>query len=74
MMVSTLYRRTNGIKNTMQVNDLTAEYVARHSDRFPVGVGTVEVTHGEASLKELERISKELKLRGVVWHHTHSGV
>ncbi len=74
MMVSTQYRRTEGIKNTMQVNDLVAEYVARHSDRFPVGVGTVEVTHGEASLKELERMAKDLKFRGVVWHHTHSGV
>lgn len=74
MMVSTQYRRTDGIRSTRRVNDLVAEYVARYSDRFPVGIGTVEITHGDASLKELERMSKELKLRGVVWHHTHSGV
>lgn len=74
MMASTQYRRTDGIQSTRRVNDLTAEYVSKHSDRFPVGVGTVEVTHGDASLRELERMSKDLKLRGVVWHHTHSGV
>ena len=56
------------------MNDLVATYVAKHSDRFPAGIGTVEVKHGDASLRELERIAKDLKLRGVVWHHADSGV
>lgn len=74
LMVDPKYRRTNGIESTRKVNDLIAAYVAKHSDRFPVGFGTVEPTHGEASLKELERIAKELKMRGVYWHHGYCGV
>ncbi len=68
------YRKTEGIVNVRKLNDLVAAYVAKHSDRFPVGIGTVEPTHGDASLKELERIAKDLKFRGVVWHHTNCGV
>lgn len=75
IMAGTLHnRKTEGIENTKKLNDLVAAYVAKHSDRFPVGVGTVEPTHGEASLRELERIARELKLRGVVWHHRNCGV
>jgi len=73
MLAGTQYRKTNGIENTKKVNDLVAEYVAKHSDRFPIGVGTVEVSHGDASLKELDRVARELKLRGIVWHHAHAG-
>jgi predicted TIM-barrel fold metal-dependent hydrolase len=68
------YRRTEGIGNTRAMNDMIAGFVAKHSDRFPVGVGVVEVQHGEASLRELERMAKDLKLRGVGWHHADSGV
>ena len=74
ILLGTNYRRTNGIEDTKRVNDLVAAYVSKHSDRFPVGAGTVEVTHGDASLKELDRCANELKLRGIVWHHAHSGV
>lgn len=75
MMAGTLrYRKAEGIENTRKLNDLVAEYVTKHSERFPVGIGTVEPTHGDASLKELERMAKELKLRGVVWHHAYCGV
>jgi predicted TIM-barrel fold metal-dependent hydrolase len=68
------YRRAEGIGNTRAMNDMIAGFVAKHSDRFPVGVGVVEVQHGEASLRELERMAKDLKLRGVGWHHADSGV
>src|SRR5450432_2739474 len=68
------YRRTEGIGNTRAMNDMVAGFVAKHSDRFPVGIGVVEVQHGEASLRELERMAKDLKLRGVGWHHADSGV
>jgi predicted TIM-barrel fold metal-dependent hydrolase len=68
------YRRAEGIVNTRIMNDMVAGLVARHPDRFPVGIGVVEVQHGEASLRELERMAKDLKLRGVGWHHADSGV
>src|SRR5579872_5096830 len=68
------YRKAGGIDSTRKLNDLVAEYVAKHSDRFPIGIGTVEPSHGDASFPELERIAKELKFRGVVWHHQFTGV
>lgn len=75
IMAGTLrYRKAEGIQNTRKLNDMIAEYVAKHSDRFPVGIGTVEPSHGDASLKELDRMAQELKLRGVVWHNAFSGV
>ncbi len=75
MLAGTLhYDKTNGIENTKRLNDLVAAYVAKHSDRFPIGAGTVEPTHGDASLRELERMATGLKMRGVVWHHANCGV
>jgi predicted TIM-barrel fold metal-dependent hydrolase len=67
------YRRTEGIASTRKVNDLVATYVAKHSDRFPVGIGTVQLSDGEASLQELERMAKDLKFKGVIWHHGYTG-
>jgi predicted TIM-barrel fold metal-dependent hydrolase len=68
------YRKTEGIVNTRWMNDMIATYVAKHSDRVPVGIGIVEVQHGEASLQELERMAHDLKLRGVAWHHVDNGI
>jgi predicted TIM-barrel fold metal-dependent hydrolase len=67
------YRRTEGVASTRKMNDLVASYVAKHSDRFPVGLGTVQLSDGEASLLELERMAKDLKFRGVIWHHGYTG-
>lgn len=67
------YRRTEGIVNTRRMNDLVAAYVAKHADRFPVGIGTVQLSDGEASLRELERMAKDLKFKGVIWHHGYTG-
>jgi predicted TIM-barrel fold metal-dependent hydrolase len=67
------YRRTEGIANTRRMNDLVAAYVAKHADRFPVGIGTVQLSDGEASLRELERMAKDLKFKGVIWHHGYTG-
>jgi predicted TIM-barrel fold metal-dependent hydrolase len=55
------------------MNDLVANYIAKHSDRFPVALGTVQLSDGEASLVELERMAKDLKFRGVIWHHGYTG-
>lgn len=68
------YRKTEGIESTKKLNDLVAAYVAKYADRFPIGIGTVEPTHGDASLLELERIAKQLRFRGVTWHHQSCGV
>ncbi|MES1254865.1 MAG: amidohydrolase family protein, partial [Acidobacteriota bacterium] len=68
------YRKAEGIVNTRWMNDMVAGYVAKYPDRFPAGIGIVEVHHGEASLRELERIAKDLKLRGVAWHHVDNGI
>jgi predicted TIM-barrel fold metal-dependent hydrolase len=67
------YRRTEGIASTRKMNDLVANYIAKHSDRFPVALGTVQLSDGEASLVELERMAKDLKFRGVIWHHGYTG-
>lgn len=74
LMVDPKYRKTNGIDSTRKVNDLIATYVAKHSDRFPIAFGTVEPMHGEASLRELERMANDLKMRGVYWHHGYCGI
>lgn len=68
------YRRAEGIANTRAMNDMIAAFVAKNPARFPAGIGVVEVKDGDASLKELERMAKDLKLRGVGWHHGDGGV
>lgn len=74
LFAASVYRQANGIEDTKRVNDLIATYVSKHSDRFPVGLGIVEMKHGDASLRELERMAKDLKLRGAAWHHAQCGV
>lgn len=74
LFAASVYRQDNGIEDTKKVNDLIATYVSKHSDRFPVGLGIVEMKHGDASLRELERMAKDLKLRGAAWHHAQCGV
>ena len=68
-----IYGRTEGIVSTRKVNDLVAACVAKHSDRFPAGLGTVQLSDGDASLRELERMAKDLRFRGVIWHHGACG-
>jgi len=67
------YRRTEGIANTRAMNDMIAGLVAKNPQRLPVGIGVVQVSDGDLSLRELERMAKELKLRGVGWHHADEG-
>ncbi len=68
-----IYGRPEGIVSTRKVNDLVAACVAKHSDRLPAALGTVQLSDGEASLRELERMAKDLKFRGVIWHHGACG-
>jgi len=65
---------THGIDDVRRVNDLVAEYVARYSDRFPIGLGFVDLRMRETINPETERIMKTLGLRGVCWHHMSLGL
>ncbi len=53
-----------GRRTARLINDRIAEIVARHPDRF-VGLGTVPMQAPDLAVAELERIVKELGLRGV---------
>jgi aminocarboxymuconate-semialdehyde decarboxylase len=55
------------------MNDVTAEIVKTHPDRF-LGLGTLPLSNIEASLKELDRITGELGMRGVMIGSNIAGV
>ena len=67
------YLKPDGIKDTMKVNDLVAEYRRRDPVHFPIALGTVEPTHGARSLEEVDRVKLELGLHGLAWHHRFQG-
>ena len=67
------YLKPDGIKDTMRVNDGVAEYRNMDPAHFGIAAGTVEPTHGERSLEEIDRIKQELKLEAVSWHHRFQG-
>jgi hypothetical protein len=74
ILAATGYIQADGIKDTMRCNDTVAAYRKRDPKRFPVACGTVEPLHGARSLGELERMKRELRLEGVVWHNRFQGV
>ena len=47
------------------MNDVTAGIVRAHPDRF-IGLGTLPLSDIEASLEELERVTGELEMKGVM--------
>jgi len=49
-----------------KINDEMAELVDRYPDRFAGGVAVLPVSHIDASLNEIDRAVKELKLRGIL--------
>ncbi len=67
------YLKPDGIRDTQRVNDGIAAYRAREPELFPIALGTVEPSHGERSLEELERGKLELGLNGFSWHHRLQG-
>lgn len=68
------YERPHGIVNTREINDGIAAYRDR-SPRFLAALGTVEPLHGIALCREeLDRMTAELRLDGVVWHTRYQGV
>ncbi|MCH2169735.1 amidohydrolase family protein [Myxococcota bacterium] len=67
------YLKADGIRDTRRVNDAMAVYRQAAPDRFRVALGTVEPSHGEHSLEEIDRVSQELSLDGLSWHHRLQG-
>ena len=67
------YLKPDGIRDTMRVNDGIAAYRKRDPTRFPYAMGTVEPTHGERSLEEIDRVKHVLGLNGLSWHHRFQG-
>ena len=51
------------VKASQMINEGIAEYASRQPDRF-VGLGTVPLTNGQESAKELERAMKTYGLKG----------
>lgn len=67
------YLKPDGVRDTMRVNDRVAAYRQRDPKRFPIALGTVEPTHGERSLEEIDRVKHVLGLNGLSWHHRFQG-
>lgn len=67
----TNYDKSEGLESTRRLNDTVRSIVDVH-DRFIAGVATVEPTHGEAALGELERVA-DLGFPAVMWHHRFQG-
>jgi predicted TIM-barrel fold metal-dependent hydrolase len=68
------YARPNGISDTMEQNNLVAQAIRKYPDRFPCGFGVVEPYHADRSLQEVERLAKDLKLKGLMFHTRYQGV
>ena len=68
------YLKVDGIRDTMRVNDGIAAYRDRAPERLRAAIGTVEPSHGERSLEEIERCHQELGLSGLSWHHRLQGM
>jgi predicted TIM-barrel fold metal-dependent hydrolase len=66
------YKLTNGLEDTRWLNDLMAALVAEGG--AVAACGTVEPHHGDAALPEIDRMARELGLKGVVWRHRAQGI
>ena len=67
------YLKSDGLKDTMLVNDVVAQYHKLDPVHFPIALGTVEPSHGERSLPEIDRVKYVLGLDGLSWHHRFQG-
>jgi aminocarboxymuconate-semialdehyde decarboxylase len=61
------------VEMTRYMNDVTAALVRKHPDRF-AGLGSLPLDNVESSLEELERITGELELSGVMIGSNIAGV
>jgi predicted TIM-barrel fold metal-dependent hydrolase len=65
--------QAEGLADTRRANDVIANAVREHPDRFPIGLASIEVRHGEAGLAEVRRVMTEIGLSGLVFHTTFEG-
>jgi hypothetical protein len=65
--------QAGGLADTMRANDVIAQAVRGHPDRFPIGLASIEVRHGQAGHAEVRRALNELDLKGLVFHATLEG-
>jgi predicted TIM-barrel fold metal-dependent hydrolase len=63
----------SGTVSSAESNRRVVEYMALCPDRFPYGLGTIDLRAGEVEVDELQLI-QDLGLSGVVWHHMFQGV
>jgi predicted TIM-barrel fold metal-dependent hydrolase len=68
------YKLTNGLEDTRRLNDLMAEIAAQGAGNAVAACGTVEPHHGDIALEEIDRMARELKLKGIVWRHRAQGI
>ena len=61
-------RQVDGIADTRRMNDIVAEAVREHPNRFPTGFGLVEPRHEDSAVDELVRVIDELGLAGISVH------
>lgn len=75
VMPSLQYERPEGAQDMRAANDAAAAYRDAEPTRFPAAIGTVDPLVGTRScLDELTRMSEELGLVGVTWHHRFQGL
>jgi aminocarboxymuconate-semialdehyde decarboxylase len=67
------WQGTRQVEMTRHMNDVTAALVRKHPDRF-AGLGSLPLDDVDASLKELDRITGELELCGVMIGSNIGGV
>lgn len=65
--------QSEGISDTRRFNEVIAAAVVDAPDRFPIGLASIEVRHGDAALDEVRRAREELGLKGLVFHATFEG-
>jgi predicted TIM-barrel fold metal-dependent hydrolase len=65
--------QAEGLADTRRANDVIAKAVNEHPERFPIGLASIEVRHGEAGLAEVRRAMTEIGLSGLVFHATFEG-
>lgn len=65
------YDKSTGIEAVRELNKSIRQIVENH-DRLVDGIATIEPTHGETAVDELERIA-EMGFNAVSWHHRFQG-
>jgi uncharacterized protein len=64
--------QAEGLADTRRANDVIADSVKKHPERFPIGLASIEVRHGEAGISEVRR-ALEIGLKGLVFHTAFEG-